>query len=704
MTGIEFESGVRRVSVVDTIENTDFVIQTPERIDPEPVDDDVFYFPVDHGVTFEASGVVIPQSKAVYVYDLDEEKLAENTTVGAEITIRPGRYEIDFLNTPMKFYLQVESSVEVQYKESKTHLLFDDICVTRIGARSLHNRPADTVVGTRHPEGMMKAVSTFSSALKTLTPERSFPTLRGHPPELTVGPELSIPASIEAPDTGVTIGIERDLSQVYTVAPLTFYLAAEIVPTDGGEPYIDAAGTRLSLDRGNGFTDGVHRTLERQFIFDCVLRTEGLYAVDLHERNVMQEEIDLDFAATYDLPIEERVATCFDLPAEAFARPSSWNLVADVAGDLDNANLLPYFVKDLAHVRSDEYTEQASSAEPTSEEIQNFMRNRGAPLTRSTEYRSGSSENESADRNDILEEVVTPPESDALGHAWADDYFPIGAAKPTVDSFQRRHDAISRESPLTKVTVVCNEESMRGESNAMYGFRDVISLNVEVLFDIDTEGLREVLKRDTDFFHYIGHVDDHGMQCPDGALDLQSLEYTGVDAFFLNACESYEQGMALLDAGARGGIVTVADVYNVIATKFGRRVARLMDAGFDLYGALDVGQDGTLAGGSYAIVGDGRTRICEPTDGMPMLYEIKSENDGEYAVNVHSYPTLTYDIGTMTSFSIDSVDLKYIECGTNQLDGVNSYHLDFLLEEDGIPVQIDEELYWSDNVKMDDLP
>lgn len=703
MTGIEFEPGVRRIHVIDNIENTDFEIRTPERIDPTPIDPDEFYFPVDRGISFTASAVVIPQYMAVYVHGLDDESLVKNTTVGEEVELDVGRYEIDFPNTPMKLYLRVESGIEIRYSDSETHVFFDRPSTVRLGARSLHDRPADTVVTTGQPEDMMAAVSALSSAFKTLTPERSFPTLRGHPPELSVGSELSVPASLQRPETGVEIGVERSLSQVYTVAPLAFYLGAKIVPTDGDDPYVEAAGTRLPLDRGDGFTEGVHRTLERQFIFDCAIRTEGLYAVELHERTVMEAATDLDFAETYDLPFDERVVTCFDLPAEAFALPSTWHLAADVASDPEHANLLPYFVNDLAHIRSDDHSEQPTTAEATPEEIQNFLRNGTAPTTRSTRPRFRSPDAKQGGRTVTFEEVITPPEADALGHAWVDDHFPIGAAKPTIGSFRKRHDSTPGDSPLTQVTVVCNEENMREESEVMYGFRDLVNLNAEVLFDLETDELREVLERDTDFFHYIGHVDQEGMRCPNGPLDLQSLEHTGVGAFFLNACESYEQGMALLEAGARGGIVTVADVYNVIATKFGRRVARLLDAGFDLYGALDVGQDGTLAGGSYAIVGDGRARICEPTDGMPMLYDIESGGNGAFKVNVHSYPTLTYDIGTMTSYSIDSENCKYIECGTNRIAEVDSYHLDFLLQEDGNPIQIDGELYWSDNVSIEDL-
>jgi hypothetical protein len=44
--------------------------------------------------------------------------------------------------------------------------------------------------------------------------------------------------------------------------------------------------------------------------------------------------------------------------------------------------------------------------------------------------------------------------------------------------------------------------------------------------------------------------------------DVSTLESVEVDAFFLNACDSHEQGQALLDGGAIVGIVTTVDVLN----------------------------------------------------------------------------------------------------------------------------------------------
>jgi len=699
-TGIEFEPGIRRVHVVDHIQNADLEVRTPERIDPVPVDDDAFQFPVAGGVAFEASGVSIPQYVSLYVYDLADGDLVETTTVGEEIGIGTGRYEIDLPGNPMKIYLNVRAPVTVEYEDSRTVLLFDEPTTVKLGARSLHERPAGTITTTGDPEELLEAISLFSSSLKTRSPERSYPSLRGHPPGLEIGSEFHVPEGVSTTETGVEIGVTPSPARLYTVAPLAFYLDADLVPTDG-IPYLAADGARVDLDRGEGFAAGVHRTLERQLIFDCVLRTEGLYSPDLVEREVMEPYLDFDIADAYEWPLAERVGRCLELPAAAFDRPSAWHLVADVAAITENVTLLPYFVSDLAHVRSGEYTEDVSPAEATPDEIRNFLRggtNRSAPTRAGVRQESDAATTDGS-------RIVTPPETDAVGHAWADEYVPIGAAKPTVEALRRRHDATVEETMLTEVTVVCNDEEMREESEALYGFRDVVSLSADVHFDLSTEELRTLLtERETDFLHYIGHVDAEGMRCPNGTLDLRTLGTTGVELFFLNACESYDQGLALLEAGARGGIVTVAEVYNVIATKFGRRVARLMDAGFDLYSALDVGQDGTLAGGSYAIVGDGRAQLCNPTDGIPALVDIETGSDDErITVHARSYPTITFDIGTNLYWHFDKENRHFVAGGKQTFEDVSVEDIRVILEENNNPVQVDGELRWSDNVSIEDL-
>jgi len=82
-----------------------------------------------------------------------------------------------------------------------------------------------------------------------------------------------------------------------------------------------------------------------------------------------------------------------------------------------------------------------------------------------------------------------------------------------------------------------------------YGARDLFEFDISVYYELTGAELREVLHSDADFLHYIGHVDEDGFQCADGMFDARTMETVEVDAFLLNACQSYKQGQALVDRG-----------------------------------------------------------------------------------------------------------------------------------------------------------
>ncbi len=131
--------------------------------------------------------------------------------------------------------------------------------------------------------------------------------------------------------------------------------------------------------------------------------------------------------------------------------------------------------------------------------------------------------------------------------------------------------------------VVCNDAEMTDEIvDELYGFRDLVEFDVTIDYNRTMTELRGALKSSVDLFHYIGHVDESGFLCADGSLDVQTLDNVGIKTFFLNACSSYEQGMALIEGGSTAGVVTLANVANKTATRVGRTFAGLLNIGFSL--------------------------------------------------------------------------------------------------------------------------
>ena len=710
---IEFHPYAGGVSIRDRIEQTRFAVHT-DASGFEPADPDAFRFPVDAAVAVRTDQLAFPTAVSLYLRSGGEMALA--APAGEEGDVGPGVYEIEVSTAPVKLYLRADGPIRVA-SDGGTRLSFERPTTVLLGARSFHEHPAGTVTTTDDPRDAMRAVSTLGSALKTHSPERSFPTLRGHPPLIERGDRFEAPDGIDVPETGVRIEVPERHAAVYAVSTLAYYLGAEVVP--GETPRLVAAGRSEPLAAaGERLSAGVQRTLEHLFALDCVVRTEGYYPVDLRERRIVEGRTDLDPAALYDRPLDERTAAYLDVPTAATDGVIDWHLTTDVAPAPENAEILPFAAADLSRIRNPEEAPDTDVADSRPEEIEAFYRGLDS-FTRSGSASAASpgppaSDGGEADggaraptQNDRPrgQSLITPEPVDTVGHAWVGEGFPMGASKPTVESFRRRIDRDVSETDAIEVLVVCNDDAMREETADLYGFRDLIEFDVDVRYDVPVEKLRELLAGSVDFFHFVGHVDDRGMDCPDGRLDLRTLTATDVGAFLLNACRSYEQGMELVRAGALGGVVTTVDVANNVATDAGQTIARLLDAGFDLHGALDVTRETRPIGGSYSIVGNGGVTLCQSESGMPMVLEIAASAHVEemYEIGIHCYPIHSFNIGSMVSDIVSDSNEQYVASGDIVGLRVGKTELVNFCAEQHEPTIVNEKLRWTDEVDVDDL-
>ena len=720
MKKVRFANTNRGVEAVDDIEDRTFELHLPDGSAVGPVSADRFAFPVTAGVEVEASRIVVPEYFGLFVYDRDEGSFVRTIKPATDAFVSEGAYDVDIGGAPLKMYLSFEGAFDVVHRsegaEPGTVLEFDGTRPIRIGARSLHSSPAGTITTTESVEDLMTAVSSFGSAIKTFSPERSFPTLRGHPPRLEVGEEFSAPQGIEPPETGVEIAVPPDVKSVYTVASLSYYLGAKIVP--GSEPAILANGDRFPLTGENAprnaraLMDGAAGALERQFALDCVVRTAGLYDVDLRETQRLIERVDVDLQHLYDLPLPDRIGAYFEVPGHVVDDLLEWHSTTDIVPSYRYAKYLPYAVAELSQIRSYDPSSADEELTASSANTGDFFRTTDRNVTESDAdgprpaLAMGSrSADTSERRRRNPNEVVSPPEVDTDTHVWIADQYPVRAGKPTLESLERRFESKrEKEEPeWIRILVVCNDSEMREESEDLYGFRDFFEFDIDVRYDLSTVELREALHEEFDFFHYVGHVDEQGMRCHDGWLDLHDLEYTGVELFFLNACTSFSQGRGLVDAGSRGGVVTLAEVYNSLATRFGRRLARLLDAGFDLYGALAAGRDSVIGGGMYGIIGDGRASLCYNTDGVPTLYRVERMGEDDFEITPISYPTSNYNVGTLLTFMYEENEIMHIGSGTGVPYTLPGQELSEFLSGKSIPVEVNGKLYWSNELGPSDI-
>jgi hypothetical protein len=680
--GVSFSplEGETGVLVTDPIERYRFRLFTPVEPTLVPADPATLRFPVDDAVRFVTGHVDLPSVIAVYVRD-DEGRMLAEAAHAADESFGPGTYELE-LCAPMKLYLRVEGAVAVTVEETRTRIAFDGPTEVVVGGRSHHEQPATTLTTTDDPRDVMTAISTFSSALKTTSVERSYPTLRGHPPLVERGDRLSIPDGLTTPETGVTAELPSTLEHAYVAAPLAYYLGADLVPGDAPRLLTDE-GFEHRLDTPRGFEREVERVLKQSFFFDCLVRTEGYYQVDLSERRAVEPRLPLDIAALYDATLAERLAATLSVPYEEVRdEVPEWNLTTHVAPTPDNVELLPFVVNDLAVVQTPRATTVSAS------EVQ---------ATAASEFFRGAADGGRA--------YVQPESTDSIEQAWMGAGTPLGASKTIEQAFRNRLTRSPVEGTI-EITVVCNDERMVDERDvvdAVYGSRTELPFEVTVHYDRTVEQLRDVLTADVEFLHYIGHIDADGFECADGRLDATSLDAVGPDAFLLNACQSYEQGVGLVEAGAIGGIVTLSDVINGGAVEMGKTLARLLNRGFPLGNALDVASDDSAVGSQYVVVGDSGFAIAQAQNGVPNVCHIHSIGDHRFELEYRTFPTSDRGMGTLIRPHVEDNETHYLSSGTvDTFEFTRDELLQFLSLEE-VPVVVENELRWSSELDFASL-
>ncbi|WP_435155057.1 hypothetical protein [Haladaptatus sp. DFWS20] len=533
----------------------------------------------------------------------------------------------------------------------------------------------------------MQAVSLFGSALKTTSPERSFPTLRGHPPLIEQGDEFSTPDGIEPPETGIELVLPRERAAVYTATPLAYYLGANVVP--GENPRLTAEGFEHSLTSSHGLETAIADTLQQVFFLDCLIRTEGYYQVDLHERQQVEPLVDLDFAALYDASPAERLEAYLSVPFETLEPYlPDWHLTTDVVPTPDNVKSLPFVANDLSLVRC--------PPKPTTRTV----RSQPKPLTEfyRADFVRGT---DSASVNDI----VQPDPSNSVENAWIGDGYPLGSNKTTVESCRRRIEQTVPDESNIEIHVVCNDERMKEEGvvNEFYGFRDLLEFDVKISYGLTIDELTELFAQPLDFVHYIGHIDDQGVQCADGYLDAETLDTVRTKAFLLNACRSYEQGMALVENGSRGGVVTLSEIANVSATKVGRALARLLNTGFSLRTGLEIAKNEILTGYRYITVGDGGLSLVQCESGCPMHLRVRRRDEHSLEVDIVVYPSYPCGIGSLFRPHLNADNTQYLNSGVIDTRTVSEAKLDEYLDCGVLPVIFENRLNWSDKIVASDL-
>lgn len=675
---IQFEAEGDTLRVIDTVEKQRFDLGASSPVEYRSVADAAFQFPVDQSIELTTRHLDLSEVVAVYIRSIAGDQLA-TVDWNDRQSLANGRYVLEICG-PMKIYVGVEAPILAVANDSTMRISFDSATTITLGARSEHRHPIAELQTTSDPVDLMEVVSTFGSALKTLSPERSFPTLRGHPPAIRLADEVSIPSWLSPPDSGITLELPPRLDAVFMGAPLAYYLGATLTP--GKSPrLIGDNGLRIPLDREQSLQTSIEHTLQQVFLLDCIVRTAGIYRIDLAERRSLEERTDLDVDTLYERSLEDRLRAYLEIPYPDVADLiPQWGLCAYVEPRPKSVEMLPYLVDDLALIRP--------------------QTGQGIEITTPPTPQFGSTRSLSDTAGTDTGMVLTPPDNVGLEQVWVGDGLMAEAAKAIPAGYAHRFDREPTVDPIS-ITVVCNDDSMNREQTILHSIYSSETVDFGVYHDVDAERLDELLTTGVDFFHYIGHIDADGFACPDGRYDAATLRTSDVGAFFLNACKSFEQGRFLVEAGAIGGIVTLNQVINSGAMRIGAMVAELLDLGFPLYAALDIAREESLMGQRYAIIGDGRMTLSSPTT-VPMVATIEP-NEAGHRLEIASYPTSRVDMGSFASYFVCEENLHHLIASVAELPAVTTDELLKFLSLERFPVRIDGEHRWSTEVTPDDF-
>ncbi|WP_053946824.1 hypothetical protein [Halolamina sediminis] len=347
---VSFSFSDGELTVCDEAGGGEMALSVDGDASPMPATDAWFDVPVDDAVGLETSSIELYDT-AAEIRRPDGEHYGGVTD--GEFTIVGGTY-ID-VSAVLKLLVYVDGEMTGRLtgsSENPDSLLLTAEEPTRVvvGARSFHEDPVATMTVTEDPEDLMTAASYLGSAIKEWSAERSWPTLRGHPPAIERGDELHIPDSLSRPDTDVTVAVPRDMAEIIRVTPLAHYFGADVVPGDRaelrlGDQYVEPLGAGTELEQS------VDDLLGHALVLDSLVRIGGYYSIPRYEYDELGPELPFYPPELYDEPIHRQLLEYLEVSFET-VRPyvPDWPAVGTLRPTASDAEAVPYLLNTLARV------------------------------------------------------------------------------------------------------------------------------------------------------------------------------------------------------------------------------------------------------------------------------------------------------------------------------------------------------------------
>lgn len=649
----------------------------------------------------------------VQVVDLDDDsvlRFSANTTPQQPST---GRYLLK-VDTSVRAYLRFDGKPEItRVGSERVDVVFPEPTAVSAGFEESVDGPDAAITVPETVRGVAAGFSTFGAAADVTTADRSWPSVRNHPPLLRFGDGREVPDSVReaGPDTGIELTVPPELEYLLVSVSLSYYLGAEITVAEGSDPRLDVDGRSLSLgsDSPVGTHDSVTgadpdgvaayasrcATLLRRVVYgDCLIREASPYGGSL-DAGDPASDLGLDSESLYDAPIAERVTRYLDAPFEnvrdSFPR---WSVALSVDSRYDNARTLSRVAHTLPAVAPARGETVTTRTTDHSRQRETGLRADG-DAAHAGPARSSEVYDERETR--AVARRVRPAHVWGRVHGWLADGVPVEGYDALAEGFQNRDRFRGATGDTPSVHVVLNGTDDYEElSRAVEHYRRQtarLDLDVSIQTNLSVAELARTFERETDLLHFVGHHERRGLECPDGYFSAETLSASNARTFFLNACGSHPEGVTLVEKGSVAGCVTTRDVIDEMAAEVGVNMARLLAHGFTVADAMTEARRSAIVPSDYLVVGDG-THVVTQSDNLGTkrialseLGEEDSPSRFQLSINIDS-PT---HVGAETVSSLDGESGPYL-FGTTREYELSGSELREFLPNAGAPIRYDREL------------
>ncbi|WP_233127239.1 hypothetical protein [Halorubrum sp. SD612] len=358
---VAFEIDGTTLTVRDVIEGNRLPLHVDREPNLSPALPELFPSPVDNAVSFEAESLAIPEYSTVVVRDGGGEFVARPNE---SIQLPRDSYCIEITGATKAIVRVDDADLAVSQIKGPdpVEVSVDRPTTVSVGARSLHSRPEATITVPDEPAAIAEAVSVLGSSIREFSAERSWPTLRGHPPRIRRGESLDIPSPLTVPDTGIEVAVRPTYADVYRLSTLAYYLGARM--TIGETPAI-------RLD--NGYTEPLPtdgRRLERRaeellrtwFFLDTLVRTDGYTISEREGYEQVGPLLPFYPPNLADRSTSERLMEYLEVdPGSVEPQTPPWATEAVLRPTPAAAELLPHLAHVLAPVRVSQSADPSKS-------------------------------------------------------------------------------------------------------------------------------------------------------------------------------------------------------------------------------------------------------------------------------------------------------------------------------------------------------